>query len=293
LKSSKNRQLAFAALGGGVFFTGVSAVLIKSADAPGVVTAFYRMAIGSVALIIPFIVSIVNKKTALPIKGIGYAMLGGLFFGLDMSLWATGIVATNATTPTLAANLAPIWAALGAIWLFKEHPKRGFWIGLALSFLGIFIMVGRDLSSANGMLKGILYGLGAGMFYGLYYLVAQKGRALITTIHFLSISTFSSAFTLGVIMFFSPYQFGGYSQQTWIIFLIYGIGVQVIGWWMINFAQGYLRATVVAPTLLGQPVVTALVAFWVLNETHTLPTFIGGMVVLLGIGMVHWVRVQR
>jgi drug/metabolite transporter (DMT)-like permease len=288
----KNQTAAFLALGAGVFFTGVSAILIKSANAPGVVTAFYRMAVGAAALIVPFVLSRVFNPSPLPLKGILYAMLGGLLFGLDMAMWATGIVATNATIPTLAANLAPAWAAIGAIWFFKEHPRRGFWIGLGLSFLGILVMVGRDLVHSNGMLYGILLGLGAGMFYGMYYLVAQNGRKLISTISFLSISTFSSAATLFIIVMLSPYSFTGYSNNTWLIFLSYGLGVQVLGWWMINFAQGYIKATVVAPTLLGQPVVTALGAYWVLNEHHSLLTMFGGGIVIAGIFLVHWSRAK-
>jgi drug/metabolite transporter (DMT)-like permease len=290
--NKKNQTAAFLALGAGVFFTGVSAILIKSANAPGVVTAFYRMAVGSAALIVPFVLSRVFNPSPLPLKGILYAMLGGLLFGLDMAMWATGIVATNATIPTLAANLAPAWAAIGAIWFFNEHPRRGFWMGLGLSFFGILVMVGRDLVHSNGMLYGILLGLGAGMFYGMYYLVAQNGRKLISTISFLSISTFSSAATLFIIVMLSPYSFTGYSNNTWLIFLSYGLGVQVLGWWMINFAQGYIKATVVAPTLLGQPVVTALGAYWVLNEHHSLSTMVGGGIVIAGIFWVHWSRAK-
>lgn len=289
-QSGKHRTTAFIFLGAGVFFTGVSAVLIKSAEAPGVVTAFYRMAIGSAALLLPFLVSRFYKPTPLPAKGVAFAMLGGLFFGIDMSLWATGIVATNATMPTLAANLAPVWAGIGAIWLFKEHPKRGFWMGLSLSILGIAVMVWHDLSSPTGMLRGVILGLGAGFFYGLYYLAAQKGRVLINTISFLSISTFTSAATLGAIVWGTGHPLVGYSRPTWTIFFVYGLGVQVVGWWLINYAQGYLRATVVAPTLLGQPVVTAVVAFWFLHESHSPSVLIGGAIVLMGIYVVHWAR---
>jgi len=287
------RYKAFMALLGGVFFTGVSALLIKSAHAPGIVTAFYRMAIGSAILLIPFIITQWKQKTALPIKGVMYAMLGGVFFAFDMSLWATAIVATNTTIPTLAANLAPIWAGLGAMWVFREKPRKGFWFGLCLSLCGIFIMLGHELSTPSGILLGAAMGLFAGMFYGFFYLATQKGRALISTINYLSISTFTSAFILFLMMLIFHHPFTGYDNVTWINFLTYGAGVQVIGWWLINYAQGYLKATVVAPTLLGQPVVTAIGAYLLLGEQHTIWHLTGGCVVILGIYRVVFTRQKQ
>jgi drug/metabolite transporter (DMT)-like permease len=278
------------ALMGGVFFTGVSAVLIKSAHAPGIVTAFYRMAIGSSILILPFMIFRIRSGTRLPIRGVLFAMLGGFFFACDMSLWATAIVTTNATLPTLTANLAPVWAGLGALWLFREKPQKGFWIGLALSLAGILVMIGKDLASPSGALLGAFMGMLAGMFYGSYYLATQKGRGLLGTLDYLSISTFTSAVVLLVLMIVFDYNFTGYDTFTWINFLTYGAGVQVVGWWLINYAQGYLKATVVAPSLLGQPVVTAIAAWIYLGERHSLSLWLGGCIVIVGIYMVVFTR---
>jgi len=35
-------------------------------------------------------------------------VLGGLFFMADLALWATGVVMSGATNPTLLANTAPL-----------------------------------------------------------------------------------------------------------------------------------------------------------------------------------------
>ena len=48
--------------------------------------------------------------------------------------------------------------------------------------------------------------------------------------------------------------------MTYLSFVALGILVQFVGWLLINFAQGYLRASIVAPVLLVQPVLTALLA---------------------------------
>ena len=76
-------------------------------------------------------------------------------------------------------------------------------------------------------------------------------------------------------------------MNTWILFFAIGIGVQVFGWMMVNFAQGYLPASIVSATLLGQPVLTAMFAIVLLKEKLTLWHIGGGLIVIAGIYLVH------
>jgi drug/metabolite transporter (DMT)-like permease len=78
-----------------------------------------------------------------------------------------------------------------------------------------------------------------------------------------------------------------FDLATWISLLALGIIVQVLGWMVINYAQGYLPASIVAPTLLGQPVVTAIFAVLLLGETFKAGQILGGAIVLLGVYIVH------
>jgi drug/metabolite transporter (DMT)-like permease len=67
----------------------------------------------------------------------------------------------------------------------------------------------------------------------------------------------------------------------------------VAGWLAINYAQGYLPASIVAPTLLGQPVVTAILAVILLGEQFTSWHIAGAVVVLGGVYLVHWSRYSK
>ena len=282
---------AYLALFTGLLIIGFSAILIKSAEAPGLVTAFYRVAIASLVLIIPFI-NQWHKVIKLSRKAVILAILGGVSFGIDTGLWSMGIEMSNATLPTLMANLAPVWVGIGATFVFKEKQNRNFWIGLGITILGTLIMVYRSLYVKDGLFTGLSLGLIAGLFYGIYHLFTQRGRAIMSTLHYLSISTMSAALTLGMIILCSSYSFTGYSQSTWLIWLIYGLGVHVGGWTLINYSQGYLKATTVSPTLLGQPVITAIAAFVILGEALSAWQILGGLVVFGGIYMVNASRLK-
>jgi drug/metabolite transporter (DMT)-like permease len=86
------------------------------------------------------------------------------------------------------------------------------------------------------------------------------------------------------------YDFTGYDRFSYLMFLGIGIGVQVIGWFLINYSQGYLPASTVAPTLLGQPVITFLLAYFILKEHLSLWHILGGVIVVIGIYIVHYSR---
>ncbi len=267
-----------------------AAILIKAANAPGIVTIFYRMLFASLALLVPFFVYLKKQKNPLPQRGVMLAILAGVCFGIDMSLWSTGVVASNATLPTLTANMAPLWVGIGSIFIYKERHGVGFWIGILLALSGATIMLFKDFNASNGIIEGAMLGVLAGMFYGAFHLISQKGRNLLSTLPFLFISTTSSALVAFILMFVKHLPFGGYPAETWMFLVLFGIGVQVIGWFLINYSQGYIPASVVSPTLLGQPVLTAVLATTLLHEELTKLHWSGGVVVVFGIYIVHYSR---
>ncbi|WP_439181488.1 DMT family transporter [Carboxylicivirga taeanensis] len=282
---------AYMALFTGLIIIGFSAILIKSANAPGIVTAFYRVAIASLVLFLPFL-SRWQMVKQLSLKALLMPILGGIAFGVDTGLWSWAIEISNATIPTLMANLAPVWVGLGALFIFKEKQSKGFWIGLAITISGMFTMAARSLYVNDGLIAGISISIVAGIFYGIYHLFTQQGRSLMNTLLYLSISSFAAAATTGIGVLLSPYSFTGYADTTWLIWLGYGIGVHVGGWALINYSQGHLKATTVSPTLLGQPVITAIAAFIILNEALSSWQIIGGLVVIAGIYLVNTTRLK-
>ena len=286
LKNSK----IYPALFSGLLLIGLSPILIKLADAPGIITTFYRMLIGAILLTPVFIIHVIKKKPTVKTKGIVFASLAGLCLGTDMSLWVTGIVASNATLPTLVGNLAPLWVGIGAIVFFKEKQNRGFWSGLAVAIFGIGILIFKDLFQPGATLKGIILGFLAGIFYSGFHLFTQSGRKYLNTLVYLYFSTLATGLTAAIYGIALGVSFTGYSPETWGYWLAMGVGVQVFGWFLINYVQGILPASVVAPTLLGQPIITAIIAILFLGEKFTIWHITGGIVIVIGIYVVHFKR---
>ena len=277
---------ALPALAGGVAILGFAALFVKWAHAPGTVTALYRMVIGS-ALITPLVLA--RNRSGLghiSRRGAGLAALGGALFGCDMAIWMTAVGISGATMPTLAANTVPLWVGLGALVILGERQTRLFWLGLVLAVSGVVVTVVPGMGGGSAATTGILLGLVASLFYASFQLVTQEGRKHLDTVSYLWISTLGAAAALLAINLVLRRPLAGFDGRTYLSFFALGGIVQFLGWLLINYAQGHIRASVVAPTLLGQPVVTAVLASLLLAERLTPWHLGGGAIVLAGIYIV-------
>ena len=218
------------------------------------------------------------------------AVLGGTLFGCDMAIWMTAIGISGATMPTLAANTAPLWVGIGSIVIFRERKAPGFWTGVLIAIAGVVLVLGHNIRTTDGLAAGMIMGLIAALFYASFQLATQAGRRRIDTVSFLWISTMSAAGALLIINIIMRSPLSGFSMKTYIAFIALGLLVQFLGWLLIHFSQGYLRASIVAPVLLAQPVLTALLAVPLLGERFTFWHIAGGTAVLAGVYIVIWGR---
>jgi drug/metabolite transporter (DMT)-like permease len=287
------RTLALTALVGGVVILGFAAIFVRWSSAPGPVTALYRMVIGVVAIAPLFIARRRARPGPLPGRGVAMALLGGALFGTDMAIWMTAIGLSGATMPTLMANTAPLWVGIGSMLVFRERQSPGFWVGLLVAISGVVFVFGHNLWGGNVPGRGMAMGLVAALFYASFVLATQEGRRYLDTVTYLWISTLGAAGALLIINLALHNPLTGFDSQTYLAFLALGIIVQFLGWFLINYSQGYLRASLVAPVLLVQPVLTALLAIPLLGEGLTPWHVVGGLMVLVGVYVVVWSRNRR
>jgi drug/metabolite transporter (DMT)-like permease len=280
---------SYLALAVGVISVGFSAIFVRWANAPGAVTSFYRVAIAVVVMAWPFYRR-VRDRGGLPRRGVLIALLGGLFFAADLALWATGVMTSGATNPTLLANTAPLWVGLGALVFFREKLNLRFWAGLLLAMAGAVFILGLDSLRAVSLGAGTLLGLLAGLFYGSYILLTQWGRASLDSLTYFWPAALSSTLSLFILCLALGQPLTGYPANTYLNFLALGLITQVVGYLVINYALGYLPASIVSPTLLGQPVVTAILAGPLLGEDLSAGQILGGLAVLIGVYLVHHSR---
>lgn len=277
---------AYGALAVGALALGFSPIFVRWANAPGVVSGFYRMTIACVIMLAPFLRE--RRAGTRPTKrAVGLAIWAGLFFAGDLAAWMSGVMLAGATNPTLLSNTAPLWVGLGAMVFMGEKLKPQFWGGLGLAFVGVGVIVGSDLSAAAEIGRGTLFGLLSGMFYGGYFLFMQRTREQLNSLSSFWIAAAVSAVTLLVLALATGMPLSGYPSNTYLAFLMMGLVTQVTGFMAITFALGHLPASIVSPTLLMQPVLAAILAGPLLGEEVSGLQAAWGVVVLAGVYLVH------
>lgn len=259
----------------------------KWANAPGPVIGFYRIGLATVILLPIFLYRKRKLGVKLPMAILLFPILGGIFTAFDHGTWNSSLRYTSAANATLLGNTAPLWVALISWLVFRQKLRGLFWSGLALALGGAVIVLGSDFIRHPTIGLGDLLAMAAGVFYAGYFLVTERGRQKLDTLSYVWLVNLFATITLLLITLGLKMPLSGYPTQSYLAFLGAALVSQVGGYLSIGYALGHLPASIVSPTLIGQPVVTALLAIPLLGEGLRTEQWLGGLVVLVGIYLVH------
>lgn len=269
------------ALAIGVLCISIFPILVKLNLTPGLISAFYRMAIAA-ALLVPYVI-ITKKFKVTSRKAFFLAVICGVIFGMDVGVWNIAIQQSTATQATLLTNLSPVWVGIGAFLFMKDKPKRNFWIGTVVAIMGMVLLVGFDLFVNLDFNMAFVFAVLSGMLYAIYMLTSKQILGELEVMTFMTISLLSSTVSLGLLSYVLGEPFGGFSNEGWLVLVIQGVVCQLLAWLLISYATKYMRATRVSVSLLGQAVLASLLAWWWLDEQISAQMVIGGITLLLGI----------
>src|ERR1044071_3828138 len=168
--------LAYLALGTGILALSFSAMFVRWANAPGPVTAFYRLFF-SIFLLLPFFVSHARVNLSLRSWSIIFPLLAGVFTACDLGLWTASLSYTTASNATLLGNTAPLWVALGTWLILKQKLTAAFWRGLAIALLGAALIMGTDFFLHPRFGIGDAMATFTGFFYGGQLVLQDQPRS--------------------------------------------------------------------------------------------------------------------
>jgi drug/metabolite transporter (DMT)-like permease len=269
------------ALAIGILAVSVFPLLIKMELAPGLISAFYRMAI-ALALILPY--AWYTKQLVMPsTKIILLTALSGILFGSDVAVWNISILESTATQASLLANLSPVWVGIATFLFLTNKPTKNFWIGTLISLLGMVTLIGFGVFATLSFDVGFIFGVLSGVFYSAYLLISKEVLAKISIVTFITYSLMASTLFLGLASLYWDQPFGGFSTMGWMILSIQAVVCQLLAWLMVSYALQHMKTTRVSLAMLSQALLTAFLAWIFLNETITLQMILGGIILLFGI----------
>lgn len=95
-------------------------------------------------------------------------LLGGAGHTLYQLFFMGGLVRTSVGNSSLIVGCSPVAVALASAWAGHERVSKAQWLGVALSTLGIYLVVGRGADLGRATLTGDLLTLGAVACWAVY-----------------------------------------------------------------------------------------------------------------------------
>jgi len=283
MASRPGRTSAYLALIAGILCIAWSAIFVRWTSIPGPASAFYRLLIPAVVLLPTWLLP--GTRTKLSLRSYAIIAVGALFFALDLALYNTSILQTNAANATLLGNNTPIVVGLLSWLIFKKRPALSFWIGLALAVAGALVIVSSDLSRHAQFGLGDALALAAAACFAVYLMATEQVRTHTNTLEFLRLAILFSALFMFLFTLALRVPLAVPDQRSFLALLGLGLVSQLGGYLALTYALGHLPATITSVSLLTQGPLTAILAAIFLGEPLTGAQLLGGALVLLGVGL--------
>jgi drug/metabolite transporter (DMT)-like permease len=263
----------FACMSVGIVAISFASIFIKFCDdVPSLMIATYRLTISSIVLLTIARGSGI-RFASFSKRQLVIGLLGGLFLSLHFSLWISSLKFTSVASSVVLVTTNPIFVGLFSYFLFREKQPPELILGIILSFSGSIILAigdsglrGLSIQNPSYLLGDVLALLGAIMTSG-YLMVGSKLREEMDVLSYTSmVYTFSAFFLLAASLLWGI-PFTGFKTRSYLCMALLAIVPQVIGHTAINWSLKHLKTSMVAITILGEPVGASILAYIIFYET--------------------------
>ncbi len=267
----------------GVVAVSTSAIFVKLASAPAPITATYRL-LFTILLMTPFAIRPLLKEVpTITLRAWGLASVSGFFLTAHFILWFESLNYTSVTSSVVLVTLQPLFSFIGGYFVFKERLRLAAVMGGILAFLGSVIIGWGDFRIGGLALFGdILALIAAGMVTG-YWMVGQHMRKSLSLITYTYVVYGLATLMLIAYSVLLNYSFYPYPTMDWFWFLLLAIIPTLLGHSIFNWVIKWVNASTVSMSILGEPIGSAILAYFIFQEKIYLAQWVGGIIILLGI----------
>jgi drug/metabolite transporter (DMT)-like permease len=285
----------------GIAAASTAAIFIRFAQqegSPSIVIAAARLTIASLILA-PFALSRYRSDLQRLTRWEWvFALLSGLFLALHFASWITSLEFTTVASSVVLVSTTPLWVAILAPLVLRERLGVSASVGLFLAMAG-GVIVGlsdacswqsgalscpplRTFFAGKAFLGDFLALVGAWMAAG-YMLVGRKLRSKMELIPYIFVVYGMAAVVLIGIMLGLGESPVGLPPLAFLWFALLALVPQLFGHSTFNWALKYLPASFVSVTLLGEPVGSTVLAYFIFQEQPGWIKIGGAVLILAGI----------
>jgi drug/metabolite transporter (DMT)-like permease len=298
----------------GVFVAATSSILIRLAQgggqgAPSMVVASWRLLVAAAILTPVAWHKRGDELRHLQRKDLAWGLAAGVLLAAHLGTWIASLEFTSVASSAALVTTNPLWVALAVFFLFGERPSRSTVLGLAAGFSGSVLIafsdggiLAIDLSAASpvqfnwqnlveprdkadtALLGDGLALIGAVTVAG-YLLVGRNLRIRLSNTAYVWLVYSAAMVVMVLATLLNGYSLLGYSWTTYFWLFLLAIGPQLLGHTAFNWSLAHLSATFIALSILGEPLGSAILAYFIFGETFAPVQLLGFVLLLAGIAL--------
>lgn len=269
--------------------------LVKTYALPSLVLAFWRDLFVAFGMFVGLLI-FSRKLFMLERKHWGFMVWYGVSLAIFNSMWTFSVQYNGAAVATVLAFSSPAMTAVLSRIIFKETFNGIKIISIALSFIGTILVAGAaDPAAWKLNPLGIIFGLLTGLMFAVYNLQGKTAgdrnidswTALLYS--FASATFFLFFFNLGSDLFItdqpalSNMLWLGNSLPGWGLLFFLGVAPTLGGFGLYTLSIRYLSPTISNLVATLEPVFTAVLSYFFLQEVMTSVQLGGSFLLLLGV----------
>ena len=207
----------------------------------------------------------------------------GTSAGTYLLLWAWSLSQTSVANVALLSNLNSLFVALAGYLLFGRRFDNRFVIGLVIALAGAIAFELNKVQFATDQILGDALALLTAVFMATCMLLIERLRTRFSTATIMLWRCgVTTMFLLPVLPFLENRLFP-YSWTGWFFIIFQALFCQVLGQGLLAYSLSRISSGVVAVTLLLEPVLASIFAWFIFSEQVGLFDWATFAVVLAGI----------
>ncbi len=214
-------------------------------------------------------------------------VLAGLCLAAHFVTWFAALDRTSVARATLLACTTPLWTTLGSFLLGRRRPTPRDLAALAVAAVGLWLVTQASAQTATrATFLGDVFGLSAGLLFGSYLLCVEGLHQKISSQRQVTLAYSVAAGLLWTVLLVRGGATFSYSPSVWKALLGMTLGPQIFGHTLLNWSLRHFSSSLVAFSILLEPIIAALLAWYLLHQTLTLIQLFGGVLVLAALALV-------
>lgn len=265
-----------------ITFLATGGIFVKMSALSPINTGMYR-----VLFAIP-VLFFMARKNMVNLKKNDFLLLffAGVFLAGDIALWNMAFHYTTVANANLLTNLTPFLVVPVSFFFLKEEMPKLFLPGLAITLLGVFVLIGGKATPNPSNYLGDLLAFGACFFYAGFILISYRLRDRFTSSVIMFISSIGTFCTLVLISIFTEGIQIPKDASELLPILGLTFCLQIVGHNLLSHCQGKLNVNLSSVICLLQTVVASLYSYFLFSETLTYKEIFGILIVILGVMIV-------